>query len=115
MRARTRHRVRGSNGFFVFTRATGEDHLLTWARMVAPAIGIVEDPVTGNGYGPLGAYPVRYGLAPASDERLEFTGRQGEATRRPGNVRVTVDTAADGSHCVSITGDAVTAFRAELS
>ena len=33
--------------------------------MFAPAIGIPEDPVTGNGHGPLGAYLVRHGIVPA--------------------------------------------------
>ncbi|XIE80723.1 PhzF family phenazine biosynthesis isomerase [Streptomyces sp. SBR177] len=74
----------GANGFFVFTRDTGEDTLLTWSRMFAPAIGITEDPVTGNGHGPLGAYLLRHGLVPAPDGRLSFTGRQGAAMGRPG-------------------------------
>ncbi|WP_256257157.1 PhzF family phenazine biosynthesis protein [Streptomyces sp. MUSC 14] len=104
----------GSNGFFVFTRATGEGQLLTWVRMFAPAIGIAEDAVTGNGHGPPGACLVRYGLAGAVQGRLTFTGRQGEAMGRPGNVRVAVGAAADRSLHVSILGDAVTAFRAQL-
>ncbi|MGK5671880.1 PhzF family phenazine biosynthesis isomerase [Micromonospora sp. URMC 106] len=104
----------GSNGYFVFTRATGEEHLLTWSRMFAPAIGIVEDPVTGNGHGPLGAYLVRHGIVPAPGGRLRFTGRQGSAMGRPGDVHVRVETRSDGEPLVSISGDAVTAFRAEL-
>ena len=103
-----------SNGFFVFTRAISEPGLLTWARMFAPAIGIAEDPVTGNGHGPLGAYLVRYGIASVSDGRLAFTGRQGAAMGRPGDIGVYVEVEPDGSLAVSITGDAVTAFRAEL-
>ncbi|TCC06225.1 PhzF family phenazine biosynthesis isomerase [Kribbella soli] len=103
----------GSNGYFAFTRATGEARLLTWSRMFAPAIGISEDPVTGNGHGPLGAYLVRHGLVPAADGVLTFTGRQGEAMGRPGEVRVTVRTR--GSQVLaSIAGDAAIAFRAEL-
>ncbi|MFG3706413.1 PhzF family phenazine biosynthesis isomerase [Micromonospora sp. NPDC047670] len=104
----------GSNGYFVFTRATGEEHLLTWSRMFAPAIGIVEDPVTGNGHGPLGAYLVRHGIVPAPGGRLRFTGRQGSAMGRPGDVHVRVEIRSDGEPLVSITGDAVTVFRAEL-
>ncbi|MFJ3582836.1 PhzF family phenazine biosynthesis isomerase [Streptomyces sp. NPDC090127] len=104
----------GSNGYFVFTRATADPALLSWARMFAPAIGIAEDPVTGNGHGPLGAYLVRHGIVPAPAGRLAFTGRQGAAMGRPGDVRVLVDTGPDGQLSVSITGDAVTAFRAEL-
>jgi PhzF family phenazine biosynthesis protein len=103
-----------TNGFFVFTRATGEEHLLTWSRMFAPAIGILEDPVTGNGHGPLGAYLLRHGLVSAPAGRLTFTGRQGAAMGRPGDVQVHAETGADGDILVSITGTAVTAFRAEL-
>ncbi|MEJ3747850.1 PhzF family phenazine biosynthesis isomerase [Actinomycetes bacterium KLBMP 9797] len=104
----------GPNGFFVFTRATGEPHLLTWARMFAPAIGVAEDPVTGNGHGPLGAYLVRHSIVPAPGGRLAFTGRQGAAIGRPGTVQVSVEDRSDGRILVSIAGDATTAFRAEL-
>jgi PhzF family phenazine biosynthesis protein len=104
----------GSNGFFVFTRAVDDASLLTWSRMFAPAIGIIEDPVTGNGHGPLGAYLVRHGIVPAPDGKLAFTGRQGEAMGRPGDVRVSVETQPGDELLVSITGDAATAFRAEL-
>ncbi|MHC3392564.1 PhzF family phenazine biosynthesis isomerase [Streptomyces lavendulocolor] len=104
----------GSNGFFVFTRATADVGLLSWARMFAPAIGIAEDPVTGNGHGPLGAYLVRHGIVPATAGRLVFTGRQGVAMGRPGDVRVHVEVESDGRLLVSVSGDAVTAFRAEL-
>lgn len=44
--------------FFVFTFDSDTPEILTQARMFAPAIGIDEDPVTGNGNGPLGAYLV---------------------------------------------------------
>jgi len=105
----------GSNGFFVFTRDTADAGLLTWSRMFAPAIGIAEDPVTGNGHGPLGAYLVRHGIVPAPGGKLAFTGRQGEAMGRPGDVRVSVETQPDHEILVSITGEATTAFRAELA
>uniref|UniRef100_A0AAU1M430 PhzF family phenazine biosynthesis isomerase n=1 Tax=Streptomyces sp. NBC_00148 TaxID=2903626 RepID=A0AAU1M430_9ACTN len=104
----------GTNGCFVFTRATGDPHLLTWSRMFAPAIGIAEDPVTGNGHGPLGAYLVRHGIVPTVNGRLTFTGRQGWAMGRPGDVEVRVDTGADDALQVAITGEASTAFRADL-
>ncbi|MFI9817634.1 PhzF family phenazine biosynthesis isomerase [Saccharothrix variisporea] len=104
-----------TNGFFVFTRATLEPDVLTWARMFAPAIGIAEDPVTGNGHGPLGAYLVRHGMVPAPGGTLSFTGRQGAAMGRRGEVRVRVDVQPDDTLSVSISGDATTAFRAELT
>lgn len=104
----------GSNGFFIFTRDTGHAELLTWSRMFAPAIGIPEDPVTGNGHGPLGAFLVRHGLVAAPHGTLTFTGRQGSAMGRPGDVRVTVRTSADHEILASVVGTAAIAFRAEL-
>ncbi|MEU9556496.1 PhzF family phenazine biosynthesis isomerase [Streptomyces fumanus] len=104
----------GTNGYFVFTRDTGTQELLTWSRMFAPAIGIIEDPVTGNGHGPLGAYLLRHGVVPAPGGRLSFTGRQGEALGRPGDVRVDVETGPHGELLVRVTGAAATAWRAEL-
>ncbi|MDF3299441.1 PhzF family phenazine biosynthesis isomerase [Streptomyces tropicalis] len=104
----------GSNGFFVFTRDVAEPGLLTWSRMFAPAIGIPEDPVTGNGHGPLGAYLVRHGLVLAPDGRLSFTGRQGTAMGRPGDVCVRVETDSNRRVLASISGDAVIAFQGQL-
>jgi PhzF family phenazine biosynthesis protein len=80
--------------------------VLTWSRLFAPAIGIAEDSVTGNGHGPLGVYVMRHGLAPLVDNVLEFTGRQGVAMGRPGDVRVRVGRNPDGRLDVSISGEA---------
>jgi PhzF family phenazine biosynthesis protein len=109
----------GCNGFFPFALLDapppGAAGPLTWARMFAPAIGIAEDPVTGNGNGPLGAYLVRHGLVPVSGGVLEFTGRQGVAMGRPGDIEVRVEEQADGRLLVSIAGEAAVAFRGELA
>jgi PhzF family phenazine biosynthesis protein len=105
----------GSNGFFVFTTSTGCPDLLTWSRMFAPAIGVTEDPVTGNGHGPLGAYLLRHGIVPAPDGVLTFKGRQGVVMGRPGDVRVRVRARPDGKVDVHISGDAVTVYRTRLN
>lgn len=42
------------NGYYVFTVDSEENDILIHGRMFAPAIGINEDPVTGNANGPLG-------------------------------------------------------------
>lgn len=83
--------------------------------MFAPAIGINEDPVTGNGHGPLGAYLVRYGLTEHDHGSLVFSGRQGECLRRPGEVRVEVDIAASQPVGVRVAGQAVIAFQSTLT
>ncbi len=53
-------------------------------RMFAPAIGIEEDPVTGNANGPLGAYLVHCGLVRHNGALLSFQVVQGEANRADG-------------------------------
>ena len=49
--------VIGCNGYYIFT-LNPQEEILVHGRMFAPAIGIAEDPVTGNANGPLGAYLV---------------------------------------------------------
>lgn len=109
----------GCNGYHVFTLADPAPEMLAHARMFAPAIGIPEDPVTGNGNGPLGAYLVAHRLVPLADEEILLTCRmtQGEAMGRPG--RIAVEVRGDPGTCipqaVRIRGDAVVAFRTELT
>lgn len=43
-------------GYFVFTFDTKEKNILTQGMMFVPAIGINEDPVTGNAYAPLALF-----------------------------------------------------------
>lgn len=86
--------------------------------MFAPAIGIAEDPVTGNANGPLGAYLVRHGLAAPEPGEGRFTAwmRQGDAIGRPGRVRVEVDKSSPGTPAaVRIGGEAVIAFRTQIA
>lgn len=100
-------------GYFVFALTEGED-VLAHGRMFAPAIGIAEDPVTGNANGPLGAYLVKHGLARPVDGVLSFRARQGEALGRPGEVAVSVEADDATPRVVRVGGQAVIVFRAEL-
>lgn len=93
----------GSKGWFPFAVKGGR----TEGRMFAPAIGIAEDPVTGNANGPLGAYLVRHGLMPHDGKRLAFEGHQGRAMGREGIVHVAVDIEDGAPAVVTIAGDAV--------
>lgn len=106
------HRI-GSNGYFVFVLRPGEEYL-SHGRMFAPAIGIAEDPVTGNANGPLGAYLVRHGLAAPLDGRLTFRARQGEAIGRAGVVEVSVEVDGGAPKSVRVAGRAVIVFRTEI-
>jgi PhzF family phenazine biosynthesis protein len=103
----------GCNGFFVFTLHPGEA-VATRGRMFAPAIGIPEDPVTGNANGPLGAYLARYGLLPVTNGELVYTAAQGEAIRRPGTMEVRVRAVNGEPVEVKIVGNATIAFATTL-
>lgn len=103
------------NGYFVFVLVDGSRDVLSHGRMFAPAIGIPEDPVTGNANGPLGAYLVQHRLVPTDGSRLAFKGQQGEAIGRPGTVDVTVEIAGGRPQTVWVGGRAVIVFKSEIT
>jgi len=103
-----------NNGYFVFTFDSDCPQLLTHARMFAPQIGIPEDPVTGNGNGPLGAYLVFNNLVNHDGRLFEFRGQQGEAIGRTGVVKVKVEIEDNLPKKVQIEGQAVIAFYTEI-
>lgn len=102
----------GCNGYYVFTMDSADPDVLVHGRMFAPAIGIDEDPVTGNANGPLGAYLVDMGQA--KGDLFEFTAMQGEACGRPGTVRVVVEAEGGKPRLVKVAGRAVVVFEAEM-
>ena len=105
----------GCGGYYVFT-LNPEDDVLVHGRMFAPAIGISEDPVTGNANGPLGIYLVHFGICRTlqSEDELSFSIRQGEAIKRDGGMRVNVKITEGRPTLVRITGEAVVAFKTEI-
>jgi PhzF family phenazine biosynthesis protein len=107
-------RTIGCNGYFVFTFDSDDEDILTHGRMFAPAIGIPEDPVTGNANGPLGAYLVHHRILETSNGSVTFKGKQGEAIRRPGIVTVTVQVKEGKPSKVRVGGYAVVAFKTEI-
>jgi PhzF family phenazine biosynthesis protein len=102
------------NGYFVFTFESDSPNILTHGRMFAPAIGINEDPVTGNANGPLGAYIVKHKLAEIKGDEFSFIGMQGEAIKRPGEIEVNVKIVNDKPALVKISGNAVVVFKTEI-
>lgn len=103
----------GCNGYYVFTLSPDED-ILVHGRMFAPAIGIAEDPVTGNANGPLGAYLCHYGLIDTTADCADFTAMQGEAIGRAGQMKVHVELSGGKPTKVQISGRAVVAFKTEI-
>lgn len=102
------------NGYFVFTFDSDNTEILTYGRMFAPAIGINEDPVTGNANGPLGGYLIQNKIAGYSNKLFEFNGRQGEIMDRIGVINVKVAVEKDLPESIQIKGDAVVIFRTEM-
>lgn len=103
-----------SGGYYVFTLKDPDPGGTAHARMFAPQIGIAEDPVTGNGAGPLGAYLTLHGKVPVENGVSRITVHQGEAMGRPGTVEVAVATRRGRPAAVSITGHARIVFQAEM-
>ncbi len=102
------------NGYFVFTFDSSDTSIMTYSRMFAPAIGINEDPVTGNAHGSLGGYLIQNRLIETQDDYFEFNGKQGETINRPGFVNVRVKIENDKPILVQIKGDAIVIFRTEI-
>lgn len=102
------------NGYFIFTFDTANKDVLTCGRMFAPAVGINEDPVTGNANGPLGAYLVHYKLVNTTGSEFYYKGLQGEAINRPGVIEVFVKIKDDEPIQVKIGGEAVVVFKTNI-
>lgn len=99
------------NGFFTFTLDTQRPDVKLAGRMFAPAIGIAEDPVTGNANGPAAVYLYQHGLLKPGpgEDRIEYSAIQGEAMGKPGIIKVAL-TLRDGAiDKVQVAGSAVRA------
>jgi PhzF family phenazine biosynthesis protein len=103
------------NGLFIFALDGGAADVLTTCRMFAPAIGIAEDPVTGSGQGPLGAYLVKHGLVDHDGHVYAFRSTQGEAIGRQGFATVRVEISGNEPVAVDVGEDAVIVMTGELS
>jgi len=104
----------GAAGFFVFTLSHAMAGCLTESRMFCPALGIPEDPVSGNAHGLLGAYLAEQGLLPHSGASAQFTGAQGHHVHRAGRVDVELEFSQGKLDGVWIVGQAVEIFETEM-
>ena len=104
----------GAQGYFLFSRRSRTAACDTESRMFCPALGIDEDPVSGNAHAMLAVLLHEHGLIPGDGR--SFAGAQGAPVGRPGRVDVNVDMDATGRPAgVSIAGQAVVVFEATLS
>jgi PhzF family phenazine biosynthesis protein len=104
----------GAQGYFLFTRSSRVEGCATEARMFCPALGIDEDPVSGNAHAMLGIYLVEHGLLESQGAAAYFKGAQGRHVGRPGSVAVTVELEAGKPVAASIAGQAVVVFETSI-
>ena len=79
----------GADGFFVFALNRNAEELSTESRMFCPALGIPEDPVSGNAHAMLASY--LWDLGQFSKNASGFVGHQGRQMNRPGQVSVRLE------------------------
>jgi trans-2,3-dihydro-3-hydroxyanthranilate isomerase len=102
-------------GAFTFTLERPASGVDAHARMLAPALGIAEDPATGAAAGPFGAYLVRHGKA-MTDEQGEARVHleQGVEMGRPSRISVAVTAVGETVRGVRVGGEAVLVAEGEL-
>ena len=98
----------GAPGCFLYTLHPALPDCDTEARMFCPALGINEDPVSGNAHGMLGAYLFRHDLLPA--HKTGFAGAQGHHMGRAGRVHIDIRHQGGVLTGVTINGQAVIVF-----
>jgi PhzF family phenazine biosynthesis protein len=103
----------GADGFFVFATLRDGEHLSTQSRMFCPALGIPEDPVSGNAHAMLAAY--LWDLDQLPKKSSNFIGRQGKQMKRPGKVHVRLEVEQAELRAVHIAGTAVIVSEGRLA
>jgi trans-2,3-dihydro-3-hydroxyanthranilate isomerase len=100
---------------FVFTTdrsgASGDEAL--YSRMLAPHLGVPEDPATGSASGPLGCYVARYGVLPA-DALSHHVSLQGVAMKRPSRIHISIEQQGGTITRVRVGGKSVIIGAGEL-
>lgn len=94
--------------FFFTTEGTAHPGAAqtVYSRMLAPGLGVGEDPATGGASGPLGCYLVHHGVVSAEAAR-NIVSLQGVAMRRPSRIHISIDTRDDAITRVRVGGQSV--------
>lgn len=102
-------------GTFVYTLRPAHGDCDTEARMFCPALGIPEDPVSGNAHAMLAALLCGLDLLPGGTGRGRFRARQGHHMDRPGELEVAVHRQGGALQSVSVSGAAVVVFATSIA
>jgi PhzF family phenazine biosynthesis protein len=103
----------GTDGFFVFAVNRHSEEWSTESRMFCPALGIPEDPVSGNAHAMLAAY--LWDLGQFGKNSTAFVGRQGRQMKRPGQVSVKLEIDQGNLVAAHIGGTAVIVSEGTLA
>ncbi len=105
----------GTEGFFVFAlnRGSSADELSTESRMFCPALGIPEDPVSGNAHAMLASY--LFELGQFGKHATGFVGYQGRQVQRPGQISVKLEMHQGSLVAAHIGGSAVIVSEGTLA
>jgi PhzF family phenazine biosynthesis protein len=103
----------GADGFFLFAVNRDSDEVWTESRMFCPALGIPEDPVSGNAHAMLAAY--LWDSGQFGKKSSTFMGRQGYQMKRPGQVRVRLEIDKGSLIAVHIAGTAIIVSEGTLA
>src|SRR4051812_19458616 len=92
--------------FFFTTDGSGAHGEHVYSRMLAPGLGVAEDPATGGASGPLGCYIHEYRLLERA--RLShIVSLQGVKMLRPSRIHISIDTQGDAITRVRVGGRSV--------
>ena len=75
---------------FLFTMEVQRPGSTVHSRMLAPSLGIAEDPATGVASGPLGCYLLKHGLVSA-EQALHIVSEQGIEMGRPSFIHIQIE------------------------
>jgi PhzF family phenazine biosynthesis protein len=105
----------GTEGFFPFAvnRGAGADELTTESRMFCPALGIAEDPASGNAHAMLAAY--LFELGQFGKRSTGFVGSQGRHVSRPSEIHVKLELERGTLAAVHVGGHAVIVSQGVLA
>jgi len=106
----------GAEGFFVFAVDRGPNgQFATQARMFCPALGIPEDPASGNAHAMLAAYLVELGQLALPGQPATFIGYQGRQMNRPAQIHVRLELEGGRLAAAHIGGHAVIVSEGSLA
>ncbi len=105
----------GTDGFFVFAvnRGSGADELSTESRMFCPALGIPEDPASGNAHAMLASY--LFELGQFGKQSTGFVGYQGRQMKRPAQIYVKLEMDQGSLQAAHIGGGAIIVSEGTLA